>query len=93
MKEHLHKLPTKPSNWKVHPSAMRWEIVDWDGEFFVKNKTLIPNGAGGCCTYCPSAPLLTNGTSAPCVKVRADLHLELTTLGFKKNAWRKSSYG
>lgn len=88
MKKHLHKLPTKPSNWKSHPPAIRWEIVDWNGELFVKNKALIPNGSGGCCTYPNSAPLLTDGTAAPCVEVGADIALELTTLGFKNNAWR-----
>lgn len=93
MKKHLRQLPTRPSNWKDHPSDTQWEIVDWNGEFFVKHKALIPKGSGGCCTYPGSAPLLIDGTSAPCVKVRADLALELTTLGFKNNAWRKPSCG
>lgn len=86
MIKHLNKL--KPSNWTSHPPATRWEIVDWNGEFFVNNKRLKPKGVGGCCTYPNSAPLLTDGTAAPCVEIGSDITLELTTLGFKNHAWK-----
>ena len=93
MKHHLHKLPTKPSNWKVHVYSTCWEIVDWNGEVFTKNKALIPKGCGGCCAYTTKAPMLTDGTSASCVKIEADNALELITMGLKPSAWRISGIG
>lgn len=94
MINHLQNLrPTKPSNWKVHASSTCWEIVDWNGEVFAKNKALIPRGCGGCCAYTNKAPKLTDGTSAPCVKIEADNALELITMGLKPSAWRKPGIG
>lgn len=93
MKHHLHKLPTKPSNWKVHVYSTCWEIVDWNGEVFTKNKALIPKECGGCCVYTTKAPMLTDGTSASCVKIESNNNLQLITMGLKPSAWRISGIG
>ncbi len=84
MKTSLQQI--RPSNWKEHPSASIWLIVDWDGDYFKRNRGLVPPKTGGCCVYPASLP--QNIDLPHCsAEIHSTEPLEMTSLGLRRNAW------
>lgn len=88
MKASLNKLPKIVSNWKQHPASSIWLIIDWDGEYFQKNKELKPDNTGGCCVYTPEKQPDGIDVSLYSVGIHSKEPMKITSLGLKNNAWR-----
>ena len=93
MKASLNKSPKIVSNWKQHPASSIWLIIDWDGEYFQKNKELKPNNTGGCCVYTPENQPNNIDLSLYSVRIHSEEPMKITSLGLKNNAWRTNGIG
>jgi hypothetical protein len=93
MKASLNKSPKIVSNWKQHPASSIWLIIDWDGEYFQKNKELKPDNTGGCCVYTLKNQPNNIDLSLYSVRIHSKEPMEITSLGLKNNAWRTNGFG
>lgn len=93
MKASLNKSPKIVSNWKQHPASSIWLIIDWDGEYFQKNKELKPDNTGGCCVYTLENQPNNIDLSLYSVRIHSKEPMEITSLGLKNNAWRTNGFG
>ena len=62
-------------------------IVDWDGNYFKRNKELVPPGTEGCCVYTPERPPQGIDVSCCSVQIHSKELLEMTSLGLRGNVW------
>ena len=93
MKASLNKSPKIVSNWKQHHASSIWLIIDWDGEYFQKNKELKPDNTGGCCVYTLKNQPNNIDLSLYSVRIHSKEPMEITSLGLKNNAWRTNGFG